>query len=173
MDEAFRQKLLNWFISILLLLSAASVMFLISWFARAPSVTETPYMTRGAEIAVSFGGVTVIFAILFFPVVIWHLLDFTERLNDGQQGRIVRFFSSHTVLVLTMGISQIAGILIATGIADWNSCDDLPPGSFPYSCQIGLEWWANLLFFGPLLFAFILCIGKAAITIRSRLKLSK
>lgn len=173
MDEAFRQKLLNWFISILMLLSTVSVMLLISWFVRAPSVAETPYMTRGAEIAAMFSGVIAIFAILFFPIIVWHLLDFTERLNDGHQGRLVEFFSSHFVLLLTMGVSQIAGILIATGIADWNSCDDLPAGSFPYSCQIGLEWWANLLFFGPLLFSFILCIGKAAITIRSRLKLRK
>ena len=169
MTDAFRQKLLNWFISILLLLAATAAMLLVHWFVRAPLVEESPYISRGALIAVTAGEILILYAVLFFPILIWHLLDFAERSNALRSSPLEMVFVNHTVLVVTMGISQITGVLIATGMAEWNSCDDLPDMVYPHSCRLSLEWWALILFFGPLLFSFILCIGRAVITIRSRL----
>lgn len=148
-------------------------MLLVVWFYRVPTMVETEYSSLGSQIAREFSKAIVLFAIILFPTLLWHVLDFADRTLQDNSGRKARIFSSHTVLVVTVGVAQITGVLIVAGMADWNSCDDLPNMVYPYSCRIGLEWWAHILFFGPLLFSLILCIGRAAITIRSWLTLAK
>ncbi|MEM9500438.1 MAG: hypothetical protein AAF941_01205 [Pseudomonadota bacterium] len=172
MTEVFRQKLLDWFVSVLLLLTAISAMLLIFWFLRAPLAEDSPYMTRGAWVAVMAAEVIVFYAVFFPSILIWHLFDFAERARNRQPGRLARFIASHKLLVVTMGLSQIGAILSLTGRFHWNSCDDLPPGVLPHSCQVRVEPWIMALIFIPLLFSIILCMGKAAIMIRSRLRLS-
>lgn len=167
MSEAFHQKLLNWFVSILQLLTAIALMLVIFWFVRAPEIEPYYQSTHLASIAPAMGGVLA-FYILFFPqVLVWHLLDFCQRGEPSL--RIERFLASHMNLVATMGLLQFAAILTVLGLGSWNSCDELPLDALPHSCRIGLQWWLTLMFYGPLLFSLILCIGKAAVTIRSRL----
>src|SRR5690606_32759569 len=79
MTDKYRQKLLNWFASILQIMAFAAAAAVILWFFHAPYAGPWGRQPQSLiDIAGGFAESLLVYPILFVPVAIWHLFDFLQ-----------------------------------------------------------------------------------------------
>lgn len=163
MTEGYRQKLLNWFCSMSILLATAALSALLVWFVHVPRILGYGPPRDLVTIAGPFGESLVAYPIYFLPVAVWHLLDFLQaRELHGTWGKR---FTRYRNFAACTALSQLSFLLAVWGILNVTSC---PEGEFYfYQCTVGPPWWLWLIFTASSLLALALCIGKGIIAIRS------
>lgn len=171
MTEAYRQKLLNWYLS-MLMLALASVSSLSGFLLigrlnpQVENDTNDPFVLPAIA-----GGTLIVFATYFVPVASWHLFDFIQKGTPANRtlGILAGYRAFGTILVLgSFGLAAITSQILTMP-----KCPPLEVGDGAFGfvgCDSGPPDWLLASSYILLLFALILCMGKAVIAIRSRLK---
>ena len=153
MSEAYRQKLLHWFMSMLALLLMTALAAASFWFLRAPEIVadDPPYLM--ANIAGPFGESFTGFIVGFFPIALWHLADFLERIPGRSRWglRLTRYRSFAAI----MGISYFGSVLAASALFNKTYCSD-----WQLYCYDAPAEWLYFLWLAPLLLACALAMAK-------------
>lgn len=165
MSDAYRQKLLNWFCSMLLALLVAALSASIVWFYKVPKSTAIYGHPDLTAIAGLIGESLMIYPIYFLPMAIWHFFDFIERQEPAplSRHRLTRWRTFLSTLIAT----TVFWLGMAMELWQYNSCDNLD-GAFYFQCLVGPSpwlFWPWLLGMGV---ALLLCIAKAVFSIRSQ-----
>lgn len=166
MTEAYRHKLLHWFISMLTILTACTLNALIFWFRKIPNVVIGPDFYDVSQIA-GLASKTLFFYPIYFVIFsFWHFFDFWERSPEktGFVRRTVGYCYFFCLLALTM----LLHLLMETGIFSYNSCDELE-GAFYLECLVGPPLWLLLPWIGGVGLALILTIANGVYAIKSHL----
>jgi hypothetical protein len=169
LSEAYRQKLLNWLLSMLvLLLMATGGISALLLAGRFNPVVERnlsgPLMLPAMAAENLFG-----FMLYFVPVAIWHLADLPQR-RVPESGTLAILTSYRPFGgILLLGTTAFA--LSTSQILTTPNCPELEPETFGFiDCTFGPPRWLWFAMLIPLLFVYILSMGKAVLTIRSRFK---
>jgi hypothetical protein len=174
-DEDYRQRLLNWFCSILLLLLVCALTLLLAW--RIITINFSFYGgPAGIDKYAGPMGVSFFAYVMYFPAIaFWHFCDFLER----KQGKLPwkGWFSSYrSFLVLLLLASPIAVFAASRGV-ELTGCygvfnvptPTFSPGNFPLHICPGASASVFLLviFVWPVM--ALACLSKAATMLLSRL----
>lgn len=111
----------------------------------------------------------VIFALLFVVLATWHAFDFIQ----SRKPRDLRAFllASYPLLFGTLSLLLVVLVLVSTGSFQVTYCATPEPGTIMFDgCETRPHRLLESSFYLLLLFLIILCMGKAVISIRSRLK---
>ncbi|MEL7197383.1 MAG: hypothetical protein AAGL10_03625 [Pseudomonadota bacterium] len=170
MTDAFRQKLLNWFTSMAILLLASAIHPLHFWFFRLQDSHQFGWSDDLVRIAGPFGE-TLLFYPLMLPIfLIWHLSDFIQ--NGLPSSRKELMLTRYSSFLLVMVASMVPFTLMVMGLWQYNSCDELPDAFF-HQCILEPSWWLMTPWLATIFLALVLCITKGAISVRSLLKKAK
>ena len=162
MTDAFRQKLLNFLCSMLVVLLLISGSALVAWFVAAPRMLAQPY--GGAYLtAWMMGEAFIVYAALAPPSLIWHLSNFlwSGKAKPGWAG----WLFAYPVFLAALGITGFAWILASSGSFTYQDCPDLD-GAFFYSCPIVISPWVMIPLYLGLVSLLILCVVQASMAIR-------
>ena len=172
MTDAYRQKLLDWLTSVLVVSLVTALCLVAVWFVVRPWELagwrdEPPTMLHFWEYAGLIAESLVIFAILLVPTMIWHLFDIIQR--GTPQGAFAARLSSVRTWWIVMSLLGGTIVLDASRLFSYTaSCY----GSFVFLSQ-GCYYTKGVLTIPMtilLLFIPILCMGKVVISIRSLIK---
>lgn len=166
MSEAYRQKLLNWFCSMALLVLTTTLATSIAWFRHFPESIRGPGNIDIYWIASAISDNLLTYAIYFVPMVFWHLFDFIERSEPASLW--TRSVASYRPLILLLFATMVLWLAVVAGLWEYNSCDELQ-GALHYACYVELSDWLFVPWMIGMGLALLLCIAKAVISIRSRL----
>lgn len=172
MTDAYRQKLLDWLTSVLLVALVTSLCLVAMWFVDRPWELagwrdEPPAIRHFADYAGIVGEYLLFFPILLVPTLVWHLSDVIQR--GEPQGVFAARLSSVRTWWIVMSLLGVTLVLRSTGHFSYTApCG----GGFVFYWQDcyytkGVVWIPQIIL---LLFVPILCMGKAAISIRSLIK---
>jgi len=113
MSAEYRQKLLNWFCSVALLLLVCTLAFAITWRMVTLNMTmigRTDLVDHAGPLSTGFMAY-----FIFFPAIaFWHLCDFLQASAPRQSGGIFTRYRGFAILLLV--VSPIAAISGAGGI---------------------------------------------------------
>lgn len=165
MTDGQRQKLLNWLTSMLLLAMLAAFNLLAALYF-GPSFEEE--IAEGNTLFIVIPAALTLPAYMygFFIVSFWHALDAAQiGLRDSGITKAISRYSVFVLVVMATGLltvfmtSEQSLIPACTGNEfRFDGCDPRQPD------------WISIPFDTLLLFLLILCMGKAVVSIRSRLK---
>lgn len=172
MSAEYRQKLLNFFCSALLVSLVTALCLVAMWFVDRPWELagwrdEPPTIRHFGDYAGTVGEYLLFFPILLVPTLIWHMFDLLQR--SEPEGGFAAHFSSVRTWWIVIGLLGLTLVLSSTGHFTYTApCG----GGFVFLWQDcyytkGVVWIPLIIL---LLFAPILCMGKAAISIRSLIK---
>ena len=112
MSEAYREKLMRWFTSMLLLGLGTALYTLILWFNKFLNVWGGPDWSH----AYFFAFAAVFYFSVFPPVLLWHVGDFI--LLKPFQNRWLRIFLKYEIMIgIIVWLSAIA-IVVELGVLD-------------------------------------------------------
>lgn len=165
MSEAYRQKLLNWWCSMLVLLLLAISAIAARWLFYVPFMMM---MTEVESVRIEWMLDPMLhYFIWFLPLAFWHVADAFQL---GQpSGRWARAIASYPAMIGSFLLLSTTLVFMASGL--WES-SGFCGGSFLILMQacafpsLAFRIPANL----SLWFLLILCMGKTVISIRSRSK---
>ena len=167
MTEAYRSKLLNWFCSVALLLTASALTPLFYWFIDLPKWMEISLSVDLATIVGQFSDSLLLYPLLFPIFLIWHLFDFIQR---GLPERLWSTrLTSYGSFLSAMTLAIILFLLMDLGLFQYNSCDQLE-GALFHQCYVRPSLWLMFPWLAALGLAIVLCIAKAGFSIRSLFK---
>lgn len=110
-----------------------------------------------------------LFQLLFLALAVWHVLDFVQ--NRKPENRFASSLAGYPVLFGTLSLLLVLFVLASTGQFHVTHCVTPEPNKAVFD---GCDTRPHSLLMTPLylllLFLVILCMGKAGISIRSRLK---
>jgi hypothetical protein len=126
--EAYRQKLLNWLTSMLMLLLISIIPLEYFWFFELPRITYFYIDDIRAILEPSLTWYVVIFVPLFF----WHLGDFTR--NSGFSSAFARLVSGYKLLAaLLVALGLFVVLQTSTFLNDFGCPEvDLPEGVYQF-----------------------------------------
>jgi len=163
--SAYRQKLLNWFISMLISIFLFVMLTTYYWFIKIPTIAEYGEYDDLMLIETftwPLGNVAAIMA----PAFIWHFGDFMQK--EQTKVRLGRLFDQYRNLIF---------LLVAYGFASWlvisPSLDDLGCPTFISGfdgCGSSTPMWQILLRVIIFIFIYLVAIGKLGISIASRVR---
>ncbi|KLE32657.1 hypothetical protein [Aurantiacibacter gangjinensis] len=162
MNEAYRQKLLHWFMSMLLCMSLPTFLANWEWFYDLPK-SYLDYGEYDLEWSIwGIGEAVIYFAFYFIIVAPWHLFDFLQRENPDSlwKERLAEYRTFCSVVLATMMLSAVEG----TSIFNHNSCDELPEAMFT-TCYITMPKWLEWSSLAAIFLALLLVVAKAGISI--------
>jgi len=162
----YRQKLLNWFCSVALVLAFAALSPLIYWFVYLPDWIETSLTGEFAEVAGLLGETFLIYPLLLPVILFWHFWDFIQK--DASAGRWSLRLAAYRIFVMVVVAAMTLWLLMASGVFTINSCHALD-GALYFECYIHQPYWLMLPFLAAVCLALILCIAKAVFSISSHL----
>ena len=162
MDSALAEKLRLWLVSVMTLLLgtvSASAATLLS-----QSCTSNTWTCIGLS-----SEPMAIFQLLFLVIATWHALDFFQ--SGEPTGRVAASLARYRVLFGTLALLLVLLVLVKTGHFHATYCATPEPGTIMFDgCETRPPRLLTTPLYLLLLFAVILCMGKAVISIRSRLK---
>jgi hypothetical protein len=163
-NAAYRQKLLNWFCSMGLVLLAMIVSVTHGWFFELPDRVFSRDTFDIVDIVIVFGEPLILYPFFAAPLMIWHFFDFVEQAPPksswGKKATQYKAFFG----VMTVNLALF--VLMEIGLWKYNSCDDFK-GVYFSSCYSGPSSWLEIPWFATLGVALLLCIVKAGFSIRS------
>lgn len=173
MTDGYRQKLLDWLTSMLLLILLTVLSLASYWFLDEPDVIVRPYGWDGVwkpelvDYAGPMGDTLSIFHSGFYPLAIWHLFDLLQRADP--QAKWARILASSASLHTVLAVLCVLLPLLTSGYFTYvEPCG----GGFVFLSQdcSYIKGVLSIPLIILLLFLLILCMGKAAISIRSLIK---
>ncbi|MBH5322320.1 hypothetical protein [Aurantiacibacter sediminis] len=157
MTDAYRQKLLNWFCSVVLVLSTAFTGAAIHWYLRAPD--EDYGWLPAIDMVVSLNEPILFGSASLLAILVWHLADLAQ--TKLPKPIWLKALFSHRFLLASLLISQASIITICTGALDIKRC-------FWHVCAPGPPIWLERTAFIPLLIVSTLGIAKVTFAIANR-----
>lgn len=164
MSERYRQKLLNFICSMLLIWSAGLIIAYLSWlFALRGGRAENGAVDLFPALYV-LGESLLIGVILSVFALFWHFLDFAQRAISPI--RFVSLSTRYPTFAFAIAGFALTYILLSTGYFTSNSCEQ-PDGALFHECYwITSLWiWIPFTIFGISL--LVLCVLKAVDTMVS------
>ena len=164
MSLEFRQKLLNWFCTVMVVLGGTSVALLVTWSNTAPYVLDSSLEGDAYRLTAPLAEAFLLYPILVAPSMFWHLLDFLQEnapLHAG--GRII---CGYPAFLATLTLLTSLWLLASTGYFTHNSCDDLD-GALFHQCFITISRWIMIPIFFCLFGLLVICITKLFATFDS------
>ena len=155
MNDEYRQKLLNWFSTVLLIWAGTVLSLLITLFVTVPELRTNGL--EGDALAAVFAEALIMYALFVIPTLFWHLLDFSQKhapLNLWGR-RICSYPAFLAVLSLVTSLWLLAG----TGYFTHNSCDDLD-GAYFHECYITISLWIMIPLLLGILALAVICLTK-------------
>lgn len=174
MSEAFRQKLLNWFCSMLVLLLSCSIFAILNWHSIL-TTTSLIGEFQQVENYVPLLGEGLAGYLMFFPFFLfWHGFDFVEKDAQPPASRsMIGRYSFFLIIKIIVIASLIAAVVMDQN--GWNQCHSPQyfyaaaaaqiPDVYYDHCPIDYNASVVFLIGGPLM--FVACLGKALVSIRS------
>jgi hypothetical protein len=162
MDEVFAAKLKSWLVSMMVLIFgtvSGSIATLLGPWCTSDMWTCTG---RSAEPMALFQ--------LLFPILAsWHAFDLMQK--HGPVGPIASPFTNYLVLFGAVLLLLVIHVLGLSGHFDATYCVVPEPGTFVFDgCETRPPRLLTVPLYLLLLFVGIVCMGKAVVSIRSRLK---
>ncbi len=114
MSEAYRQKLLNWLISMMILCLCVALSLAAYWFFNRPDLMVRPAGVpfpddyELVDYAGAMGEIVALFVVGFVPVALWHMADLFDR--KTARSRLTRWLSHAAPYQLAL---LILGLLFA------------------------------------------------------------
>ena len=166
--DAYRQKLLNWFTSMLLVLLISMMPTLYFWFVRLPE--RMSYIRGVDEFVFPLGESLLWYASGFVPLLIWHVGDFTN--NYRSSSSLVRWLNSYKLIAGLLGVLGLSMILTASRFLDDLGCPEvnLPEGVYQFDgCGSWTPEWKMWLTMSIWLVICLLALWKVAVSVFSPL----
>ena len=162
MGDVFGEKLRSWLVSMMVLIFgtvSGSIATLVGPWCTSDTWTCTG---RSAE-------PMALFQLLFPILAFWHALDLIQR--HCAVGRITSPFTNYLVFLAAVLLLLVLHVLSSSGHFDATYCVVPEPGTVIFDgCETRPPRLLTVPLYLLLLFVVILCMGKAVISIRSRLK---
>jgi hypothetical protein len=164
--DAYRQKLLNWFTSMLIVLLISIIPILYFWFVRLPE--RMSYIRGVSEFVFPLEESLSWYATVFVPLLIWHVGDFTHKYRySSSLANLVNGYKPLAGLLCALGLSVM---LITSGFLDDLGCPelDLPEGVYQFDgCGSWTPNWKIWLTTGIWLAICLLALWKVAASVFS------
>ncbi|MGB7369661.1 hypothetical protein [Erythrobacter sp.] len=161
MSENFRQSLLNWICSVLLILCFGAVSIAFRWFHDAPQhsgSSSSQDLTFLIELADS-----IVVSMYLLPIALtWHFCDLM-RLPPSKSSIWVTIFWSYPSWLYVLSVTTFFGFL-ATSEVIQDPCASVI-GSVHGWCEPGPPDWIVAAFFIALFVALAMCVVKVILTI--------
>ncbi len=164
MNQEFRQKLLNWLCTILVVLAGTSLALLITWFITIPNVLYRDFDGDAYGLTVPLIEAFLLYPLLLVPSMLWHFLDFLEKHRPLHP--YGRHICGYPAFLTALSLLITLFLLASTGYFTHNSCDDLN-GALFYECFITISQWIMIPLFLALLGLLIICVTKIFATFDS------
>ena len=164
MTAAYRQKLLNWFCSVLIVCAGSVLMILISFYVDTSNTLSTRIDEDGGETISLFAENLIAYFIFLIPAAFWHFSDFMQKRE--LYNPFNRFISSYRLFIISFLAWISTFLFAATGHFTRNSCDDMPDAYF-HSCAISFSPWLEVALFASSLAVFCICLAKLTATLFS------
>lgn len=163
MTVEYRQKILNWLMSIGIVLLVTALYAVILWFWTIPE--QTGYGSNDLiYVAGPLAETFTIYVVLAPIFLFWHLFDFIER-SVPQLGR-AHHLTTYRTFISVMIVSIMMLLLMALGIWEYNSCDELDDAFF-FQCIVRPSLWLMVPWLATMVLGLLLSLVKAAYAIRS------
>jgi len=169
LTDQFRQKLLNWFCSLLVLMSTLSTATALQWLFFIPRPKLGEEEKWFFEFVFRFGEVGVVLSILLFAALIWHLSDMLHKYEEPSFGIISRL-SRFPLWLLSFGLLCIFTALIISQ-ALHSTCPPIPARTqfgFYAPCYPQPPVWLYIAFYGASAWVAFLMLWKFMAALISR-----
>lgn len=170
MTDEYRQKLLNWFASILQIMAFAAAAAVILWFFHVPNAGSWGRPPRSLiDIAGAFAEILLVYPVLFVPVAIWHLFDFLQIRDPAS--RLGKFAVSYRTFAIAVAATGSAVTLIAAKVFFVPCTAGSPANQFGFiECPRPYPEWLSITFWALSLLLAIICLWKGTMSVYSRRK---
>ncbi len=164
----YRQKLVNWLTSMLVLHTICAALFAMDWFNRLSLIL--PYNEGSAWLILEAIIWNVPSFVFFFgALLIWHLADFAQP--DRVMRRWFEFLGNYHLLVVVLCLVGLSALFNQSGWLNDIGCpeENFPPNAFVFDgCGSWTPFWKEAILMA-LTFAFVLLVlGKLILAIAYR-----
>lgn len=164
MNAAYRQKLLNYFCTVLLIWAGTFIGLLIVWTVGIPEVRSSGFTEVTYPALAMIAEALIVYVLLFPLALFWHLMDFIgkNRPSSPWWNRICDFPAFACALTSVIVFWLLAG----TGFFTLNSCDALD-GVYYHECFITISLFIMVPLFIAALALLVICAAKFFTTFHS------
>lgn len=145
MSAEYRQKLVNWLTSMLVLLTIVFANALYGWFTRLRYLVPIDEPSN-IDLYLLFAGPLEGFAIYFVVLWFWHISDFIQQ--ERWTNRWLGLLTSYRLLITLLLLIGASTLFIQSGWLDDLGCPEInnPPGVFTFDgCGAWTPWWKEMI----------------------------